>query len=210
MCLIPKVKSPHTMSEIRPISLCNVLMRILSKVITNRLKPCLKTVISNKQSAFVEGRLLTDNALIAFEINHYMKQKTQGKNGVAGLKIDISKAYNRLEWHFIENMLMRFGFSEVWVARIMKYICSVTYSFLHDGVIFGDVTPQRGICQGDPISPYIFILCAEGLSAIIRQNEEVGMLHGCSIARGSPVVSHLFLQMIIISFSELRNLRQQL
>lgn len=175
VCLIPKVKYPQTMSELRSISLCNVLLRILSKVLTNRLKPCLKTVISENQCAFIEGRLLTDNALIAFEINHYMKRKTQGKNEVAGLKIDISKAYDRLEWHFIENMLKRFGFSEVWIDRIMKYIRSVSYSFLHDGLCFGDVKPQRGLRQGDPISPYIFILCAEGLSAIIRRNEDAGL-----------------------------------
>lgn len=97
VCLIPKVKKPKCMSDLRPISLCNVLMRILSKVMTNILKPCLKSIISESQSAFIEGRLLTDNALIAFEINHFIRRKTQGKSGVAGLKIDISKAYDRLE-----------------------------------------------------------------------------------------------------------------
>ncbi|XP_074360805.1 uncharacterized protein LOC141701064 [Apium graveolens] len=105
VCLIPKVKHPKQVSDLRPISLCNVLMRILSKVMANRLKPCLSTIISEKQSAFIEGRLLTDNALVAFEINHYMRRKTQGKGGVAGLKVDVSKAYDRLEWHFIEAML---------------------------------------------------------------------------------------------------------
>lgn len=85
------------MADLSPVSLCNVLMRILSKVTTNRLKPCLKCIVSENQSAFIEGRLLTDNVLIAFEINHYIHRRTQGKNGVAGLKIDISKAYDRLE-----------------------------------------------------------------------------------------------------------------
>lgn len=74
VCLVPKVKNPKNMSKIRPISLCNVLVRILSKVLSNRLKVCLSSLISNTQSAFVEGRLLTDNALIAFEINHYIKR----------------------------------------------------------------------------------------------------------------------------------------
>lgn len=97
VCLIPKIKYPNQMTDYRPIALCNVLMRILSKVITNRLKPCLKDIISINQSAFLEGRLLTDNAIIAFEINHYIHRRTQGKTGVAGLKIDISKAYDRLE-----------------------------------------------------------------------------------------------------------------
>lgn len=82
VCLIPKIKVPQTMGDLRPISLCNVLVRILSKVMTNRLKTCLNTIISDKQSAFIEGCLLIDNALIAFEINHYMKRCTQGSNGL--------------------------------------------------------------------------------------------------------------------------------
>lgn len=113
VCLIPKVKDPESMNQLRPISLCNVLVRVLSKVLSNRLKPCLSYLISNKQSAFIEGRLLTDNALIAFEVNHYMKRHTQGKTGIAGLKIDISKVYDRLEWSFIRNMMGKFGFNEV-------------------------------------------------------------------------------------------------
>lgn len=97
VCLIPKVKVPQSMTDLRSISLCNVLMRILSKVLSNRLKACLGPLISDKQSAFIEGRLPTDNTLITFEVNHYMKRHTQGKNGITELKIDISKAYDRLE-----------------------------------------------------------------------------------------------------------------
>lgn len=81
----------------RSISLCNVLIRILSKVMANRLKSCLPGFISDEQSAFVEGRLLTDNTLVVFEINHDIKRHTQGLKGVAGLKIDSSKDYDSLE-----------------------------------------------------------------------------------------------------------------
>lgn len=81
VCLIPKVKQPKQVSDLRPISLCNVLMRILSKVMANRLKPCLSSIISSQQSAFIEGRLLTDNALVAFEINHYIHRKIKGSVG---------------------------------------------------------------------------------------------------------------------------------
>lgn len=84
--LIPNVKEPQNMTELRPISLCNVLVRILSKVMVNRLKPCLGSVISEVQSAFVEGRLLTDNAMIDFEVNQYMRRRTQGNRGLVGLK----------------------------------------------------------------------------------------------------------------------------
>lgn len=191
VCLIPKTKTPQEMKDLRPISLCNVLIRILSKVLANRLKPCLKELISDRQSAFIEGRLLNDNALIAFEINHYMRRLSQGSKGVAGFKIDISKAYDRLEWGFIQNMMIKFGFSSQWIARVMGLVTSVSYSFIRNGEVFGNVIPYRGIRQGDPISPYIYILCAEGLSAIMRRNEEVGLIHGCKIARGAPTISHL-------------------
>lgn len=139
ICLIPKVRHPKQMSEMRPISLCNVVMRILMKVMANRLKPCLNSIISNNQSAFVEGRLLTDNALIAFEINHYIQRKTQGKYGVAGLKLDISKAYDRLEWSYVEMMLVKFGFPQVWIDRLMHCVKTVSYTFIRDGTIFGNV-----------------------------------------------------------------------
>ncbi|KAL8158305.1 hypothetical protein AgCh_002851 [Apium graveolens] len=161
------------------------------EVLANILKSCLNQLISDKQSAFVEGRLLTDNALIAFEMNHYIKRKTQGKTGVVGLKLDVSKAYDRLEWRFLEQMLKRFGFSESWVDRMMLCVKSVSYTFTHNGSIFGEVIPERGLHQGDPISPYLYILCVEGLSSIIRRNEAVGLIHGCVIARGAPAISHL-------------------
>lgn len=81
VCLIPKVKMSTSMIELRHISLCNVLIRIVSKVLSNRLKPCLGKLISDKQSIFIEGRLLTDNTLIAFEVDHYMKRLTREEWG---------------------------------------------------------------------------------------------------------------------------------
>ncbi|XP_074336841.1 uncharacterized protein LOC141674013 [Apium graveolens] len=191
VCLIPKVKMPRKMTDLRPISLCNVLIRIISKVMENRLKTCLSGLISDKQSAFVEGRLLTDNALIAFEVNHYIKRRTLGVNGIAGLKIDVSKAYDRLEWDYIEHMLNKFGFNPTWIGRVMGCVKTVSYGFWQNGTEFGDVKPQRGIRQGDPISPYLYILCAEGLSSILRRHEEAGLIHGCIAARGAPSISHL-------------------
>lgn len=73
----------------------------------------------------------------------------------------------------------------------MRIVQSVSYSFLHNGVEFGNVNPKRDLRQGDPISPYLYIMCAEGLSSIIRRNESAGLIHGCTIARGAPTISHL-------------------
>lgn len=166
-------------------------MRVLSKIMANRLKSSLQSIISEKQSAFVEGRLLTDNALIAFELNHYIRRKMQGGKGVAGFKIDISKAYDRLELRYVEMVLHKFDFPQMWIDRVMKCVRSVSYSFLQDGRVFGNIIPKRGVRQGDPISPYLYILCAEGLTSIIRSYEDAGLVHGCRITRGAPHISHL-------------------
>ena len=99
--LIPKVKNSERMSEFRPISLCNVIYKIISKVLANRLKQVLPQIISPTQSSFVLGRLITDNVLVAFETLHTMHSKKKGKTGSMALKLDISKAYNRVEWHFL-------------------------------------------------------------------------------------------------------------
>lgn len=93
-----------------------------------------------------------------------MKRRTQ-KNGIVGLKIDISKAYDRLEWDFLVNILSKFGFNSIWIDRVMKLVKSVSYSFIHNAEVFGNILPGRGLCQGDPISFYLYIMFAEGLSA---------------------------------------------
>lgn len=91
----------------------------------------------------------------------------------------------------MKNMMEKFGFHRIWIDRVMKFIQSVTYTFTHNGTEFGTVIPQRGPRQGDHISPYIYILCAEGLSDIIKRNEEAGLLHGCTVARRAHVLLHL-------------------
>ena len=108
--LIPKVNNPERVSNFQPISLCNMIYKIVSKVIANRLEPMLHSIISDTQSAFIANRLITDNILIAFESLHHMKNNCIGKKGFIALKLDMSKAYDRVEWIFLEKILLKMGF----------------------------------------------------------------------------------------------------
>ena len=119
IALIPKGNSQTSMKDWRPIALCNVLYKIVAKVLANRLKIVLPKCISDNQSAFVPGRSILDNAMVAIEIIHAMKTKFKGSKGCVALKLDISKAYDRMDWDYLKAVLFRMGFNEKWV----QYVC---------------------------------------------------------------------------------------
>ena len=189
--LIPKIKSPEKISDYRPISLCNVIYKIISKVLANRLKQILPHVISTSQSAFVPGRLITDNVLVAYETLHAMHCKKNGKKGSLALKLDVSKAYDRVEWSFLRGIMSKLGFPDAWVDRVMSCVTTPCFSVRINGKAYGNIVPTRGFRQGDPLSPYLFLLCAEGFTSLLTKVEEEGKLHGVSICRRAPSVSHL-------------------
>lgn len=191
ICLIPKVSSPSKVTDYRPISLCNVHYKLISKVLAIRFKEVLPTIISPEQSAFIPGRLITDNIMVAFETLHTMDTRLKGKEGFMALKLDMSKAYDRLEWDFLEAILRRLGFVEQWIHLLMQCVCSVSYSILINGQLHGHIIPSRGIRQGDPLSPFFFIICAEALSSLLQQAGKVGGLTGVPISIGIIRILHL-------------------
>jgi hypothetical protein len=156
------------------------------------MKTVLPHIISYNQSAFIPGRHITDNIIVAFEAFHTMATRLKGKQGVMALKLDMSKAYDRVEWDFLEAIMRKIGFSEQWVQLVMKCVRTVTYAVLINGQPHGRILPSRGIRQGDPLSPYLFILCAEGLSHLLCKAEQERHITGAAIARKGPKINHLF------------------
>jgi hypothetical protein len=201
IALIPKMKAPTSVSDFRPISLCNVLYKLISKVLANRLKIFLPTIIVPTQSAFILGRLITDNILIAYETLHTMHTGMRGKKGFMAVKLDMSKAYDRVEWCFLEAVMRHLGFNERWISLVMMCITSVHYSVLVNGTPCGLIIPSRGIRQGDPISPYLFLLCAEALSSLLTQANQRGLISGVPTSKRGPKISHFFSQMIVCFFA---------
>ncbi|KAG7559082.1 Reverse transcriptase domain [Arabidopsis thaliana x Arabidopsis arenosa] len=191
ICLVPKAGRPKEMSGFRPISLCNVGYKIISKVLSNRLKRLLPKVISETQSAFVARRLITDNILIAQENFHALRSNSTCRKKFMAIKTDMSKAYDRVEWPFLRALLEKLGFSPLWVQMCMACIETVSYQVLINGEAKGSIVPSRGIRQGNPLSPYLFILCTEALIARIKQAEWTGIIQGLRLSLASPPVSHL-------------------
>ncbi|XP_035546588.1 uncharacterized protein LOC118348634 [Juglans regia] len=191
LALIPKISAPRVASDFRPISLCNVVYKILAKVLANRLKGVLNEIISPNQSAFIPGRLISDNILVAYEVLHSMKVRKKGKMGSMAIKLDMSKAYDRIEWSYLRAVLVKMGFCGKWIELIMMCVSSVSYSVLVNGKPSGLIKPSRGLRQGDPLSPYLFILCAEGLSSLFNNSDLRGETRGVTVSRGGSRINHL-------------------
>ncbi|KAF7844038.1 reverse transcriptase [Senna tora] len=150
--LVPKVADPEDVTQFRPISYSNFIYKVVLKILANRLKPLMNfSLISQNQSAFVSGRKIQDNILVAQEVFHFLKKNKATTKGVVALKIDMSKAFDRIEWSFLKKVLIAFGFEEKWVRLIMKCVSSVTYQIKFNGDIGAAFNPKRGLRQGDPL-----------------------------------------------------------
>ena len=176
LALIPKIKDARKVLDFRPISLCNVVYKLIAKVLVNRLKLIFPYIVFDSQSAFLLGRLIIGNVLAAFETLHYLKRKTQGKLGYMALKLDMSKSYDKVECDFLEKAMLHLGFHGRFVATIMSCIKLVSYSVLLNGVPGGHIKPNKGLQQGDLLSPYLYLVCAMGLQGLLHKAESDGSL----------------------------------
>nr|XP_027071629.1 uncharacterized protein LOC113696407 [Coffea arabica] len=187
--LVPKVQSPQDFTQFRPISLCNFINKVISKVLSDRLAWILPKIISPQQSSFVKGRHISDNFLLAQELISGIRRSNRGGNVV--LKLDMAKAYDRISWVFLLQVLRRFGFTERWIDMIWRLISNVWFSVLVNGSPCGFFQSTRGLRQGDPISPALFVIGAEVLSRLL--NSLVGQrgFLPFKIPSTCPVITHL-------------------
>jgi hypothetical protein len=185
--LIQKEERVTNPKHFRPITLCNVIYKVITKVIATRLKHILPYLISNEQSGYVEGRQIMDSVILAHEVTHSLKSsRTPGML----IKLDLSKAFDRASWKYIRAVLNSFGFAHEWINWIMNLTSSAFFSILVNGVPSKPFSPSRGICQGDPLSPFLFILLAEGLGRYIKASVLEGSLKGLPLHNLQPAPSH--------------------
>jgi hypothetical protein len=124
-------------------------------------------IIGEEQSAFVIGRLISDDILTAYECIHYLKRK-KGKSPDCAIELDMANAYDRIEWTYLEEIMVKLGFARPFISLIMKCVISVSFRVKLNGRLSDSFLPSRGLRQGDPISPYLFLLCAEGFSCLLK------------------------------------------
>lgn len=166
-------------------------MRWWSIWIWAEIRPILNNLISPTQSAFIPKRLIADNVLIAFELHHYINSPASRNRDYMTLKLDINKAYDRVEWSFLWKILLRFGLAHSFVDLIILCVSSVFFSFMLNGARFGELRPERGIHQGDPFLPYLFICMVEASIGMVNRAEAEGLIHGIKIAIWAPTVTNL-------------------
>lgn len=201
LVLIPKLDKPELPSQFRPIGLCNVTYKIITKAIVNQIKPVLPLITSNTQTSFFPGRQITDNIVIVKEVIHTMKRK-QGLKGYMAIKIDFEKAYDRLKWDFILDTLNEMNFPKLMIEVIMQCVTSPSMRLLWNGEQTDPFTPSPVIRQGDPLSPYLFVLCMERLNQIIEEAVIQGHWKPIYASRGGPLLSNLFFADDIMLFAE--------
>jgi len=201
LVLIAKVEKPEKITQFRPISLCNVLFKTITKAMVMRLKRVMPMLIGPAQASFIPGRLSTDNIVVVQEAVHSMRRK-KGKVGWMLLKLDLEKAYDRIRWDFLEDTLKAARLPEQWIKWIMQCLSCPSMNVLWNGERTQPFTPLRGLRQGDPLLPYLFVMCMERLCHLIEFAVAEKKWKPISLSRGGPKLSHICFADDLILFAE--------
>jgi len=199
IALIPKTNNPSSYNDFCPVFLCNCLYKIISKIIANRIHPILSTHISPKQFAFLKDRQIHEAIRSAQEVMHSIQSKK-----IKGmiLKADLSKAFNRVSWLYLRMLLTHLGFPVGFIKWIMCCITNVSFSVLVNGVASAFFGSERGLRQGCPLSPLLFLLVMEGLSRLIKDMHHRGRLSGIKITKDCTITHLLFVDGVLMFLNE--------
>ncbi|VFQ79646.1 unnamed protein product [Cuscuta campestris] len=205
--LIPKKEAPASFNDYRPISLTNFSFKIITRILASRLTSVLADIISIEQGGFAPGKDIQDHILLARELIHLLDRKTEGGN--LALKLDITKAFDKISWSYIEKCLEHFGFSHRFIRLVMNSIKHSVVSTLINGNPSKSFNPKRGVRQGDPLSPYIFIIAMEGLTRSLNHLHNSGQIRKYNTGR-IQTVNHLTFadDVLIFTNGSLPNLKK--
>ncbi|XP_068466211.1 uncharacterized protein [Phaseolus vulgaris] len=188
IALVPKVRNPVSLDYFRPISLVGAMYKIISKVLAERIKKVLPTIIDDCQSAFLKNRGILDNVLMANEVVEDIRRR--GQSGLC-LKVDFEKAYDSVRWEFLYDMMGKMGFHRKWIRWIQGCLESASISVLVNGSPTYEFKPERGLRQGDPLASFLFLIVAEGLSGLVSNVVTLkAILRGFEVASGLKINFH--------------------
>lgn len=185
LVLIPKVEGAAKVGQFRPISVCNLIYKIISKILSIRMRPFIGRCVSNAQTAFVPGREISENIVLLREILHSFQQKGYNKKDFC-LKVDLAKAFDKMEWSYVREVLVAYGFPAMFTQWVMSCVQSAEYTLVFNGGGGGFLKPNCGLRQGCTLSPYIFILAMDLLSRSLQFQQQHGLLKGVKPAPSAP------------------------
>ena len=186
--LIPKKKVAVEVKDYRPISMVGSVYKVIAKTLSKRIRELLPTLIGETQTALVRGRQILDGALIANEVVNWLKRRK--KAGVL-LKLDFEKAYDTISWRSVDSVLKEMGFGEKWRKWIDSCISTPKISILFNGNPCKPFKTGRGLRQGDPLSPFLFVLVAEVLNRLMIKAASMGLYQGLQVGGNRETLTHL-------------------
>lgn len=188
LALIPKCGNLQRLGDFRAISLLGCLYKILAKLLVARLRRVLSSIIATTQSAFLPKRNILDGAVVINEVVGFTKKT---RKPCLIFKVDFEKAYDSVNWKFLEYMMYRFGMDDKWKLWIKECIFKGDLSLLVNGSPSEEVRIQKGLKQGDPLAPFLFLLVVEGLSGMMRNAADLGIFRGFKVGTEEVEVSIL-------------------
>lgn len=212
--LIPKVDDPDSPNQYRPLTIGNILYRLLMKLVATRLQKHVKVLISNTQTTFVKGRCISDNTILVREVIHsFNSQKYKEKSFL--LKVDINKAFDTVRWEFIWEAMAKVNIPQPLIALVRNCMRASQVTILFNGTGQGFIKPTRGLRQGCPLSPFLFILAMESLTRELQWAVQHGDIKGVKLARTAPKITHIMYADDLVLFGnaeieEVRHLKQVL